>query len=238
MKFIGSKSKIAKYIIPIMKPYIKKANVYWEPFCGGCNLIDKIPNFPGVTKFATDGNEYLISMWNTLYGGWEPPDSISKEEYEAVKTLKDKKIIPYYYLGFIGHNCSFSGDWFAGYAGTGEKRNRCLEAKRHLLKQIKKLQGVRFYHADYKREDSLGFKKYVIYCDPPYYNGFKYKGSEFGFNHEEFWDWCRIMAKNNVVFVSDYYAPPDFELVWEQEVTINAHQTKQKKAIERLYKVK
>jgi DNA adenine methylase len=239
MKFIGSKSKIAKYIIPIMLPYLKKCSAYWEPFCGGCNLIDKIPNLPAsFGYYASDGNPYLIEMWLALQNGWQPPDSLTKEEYQAVKTLKDKDVLPKHYIGFVGHNCSFSGDWFAGYAGTGETRNRCLEAKNNLLKQIQSLKRVLFYHANYNREDSLGFKNHVIYCDPPYYNGFKYKGSEFDFNHEEFWDWCRIMAKNNVVFVSDYYAPDDFELVWEQEVNINAHQTKQKKAIERLYKVK
>lgn len=41
---MGSKSRIAKYIIPIIQRYIddNKINTYIEPFCGGCNIIDKI----------------------------------------------------------------------------------------------------------------------------------------------------------------------------------------------------
>jgi len=235
MKYIGSKAKLAKYIIPFMEPYLEHADAYWEPFCGGCNLIDKIPDYPRRGKYASDGNPYLVEMWKALQNGWQPPDLLTQEEYRAIKTLKDKSLIPPHYIGFVGHNCSFSGDWFAGYAGTGETRNRCLEAKNNLLKQIQSLKRVFFYHANYNSEDSLKFKNHVIYCDPPYYEGFKYKGSEFDFNHEEFWDWCRKMSEHNVIFVSDYYAPPDFKLLWEKETTINAHQKSQKKATERLY---
>lgn len=237
MKYIGSKNKIAKYILPFIEPYYLNGYTYWEPFCGGSNMLDKIPDT--IFRYASDGNKYLIAMWKALQDGWTPPDIITKKQYEAFKELKDLNCIPDHILGFIGHNCSFSGDWFAGYAGTNEpNRNRCLEAKNNVLKQIKNLQRVNFYCEDYKDPKSLQYSHHVIYCDPPYYNGFKYKGSFYEFNHEEFWDWCRTMAKNdNIVFISDYYAPEDFELLWEQEVKINAHQTNTKTAIEKLYKV-
>ena len=236
MKYIGSKSRLAKYIVPFLQEAIDdQYNIYWEPFCGGCNIIDKIQC---QAKYASDGNKYLIEMWCALRDNkWEPPDIVTKEQYNAIKTLKDTGYIEDHVLGFIGHNCSFSGDWFAGYAGTGEDRNRCLEAKRHLEKQIQNLRTVDFYHANYNREDSFGFQDHVIYCDPPYYKGFKYKGSEFEFNHGEFWDWCRVMANHNKVFVSDYYAPDDFKLIWEKEIIVNAHQNKQKQKVERLYKL-
>ena len=44
MKYMGSKSRIAKYIVPIIQNYIDDYNIktYVEPFCGGCNVIDKI----------------------------------------------------------------------------------------------------------------------------------------------------------------------------------------------------
>ena len=37
MKFVGSKSRVAKYIVPIIQDYINKTNakVYIEPFTGG-----------------------------------------------------------------------------------------------------------------------------------------------------------------------------------------------------------
>lgn len=41
---MGSKSRISKYIIPIIQQRIKDYNIktYIEPFCGGCNVIDKV----------------------------------------------------------------------------------------------------------------------------------------------------------------------------------------------------
>ena len=44
MKYMGSKSRICKYIVPIIQEYIDKNNIkkYWEPFVGGANVIDKI----------------------------------------------------------------------------------------------------------------------------------------------------------------------------------------------------
>ena len=149
--------------------------------------------------------------------------------------MKDSGYIKAHVLGFIGHNCSFSGDWFAGYAGKNENRNRCLEAKKHLLNQIKNLRDVVFTFNDYK--DS-SFENAVIYCDPPYYQAFKYRGSNFDFNHEELWEWCREMAKNNIVLVSDRYAPEDFTLLWELDHKVYASQDSTKNCKERLYLVK
>lgn len=44
MKYMGSKSRIAKYIVPILQECIDSNNVttYIEPFVGGANIIDKI----------------------------------------------------------------------------------------------------------------------------------------------------------------------------------------------------
>ena len=63
-------------------------------------------------------------------------------------------------------------------------------------------------------------KGYIIYCDPPYsqYSDYYEESgngdrSRIKFDHEAFWDWCREMAKDNIVFVSEYSAPSDFEVV-------------------------
>lgn len=219
-----------------MEPYLEKADTYFEPFVGGCNMMDKIKH---KKKIGTDSNPYLIAMWNALKKGWIPPGEITKDQYEWIKSNREKKFFTPAFVGFIGHNCSFSGDWFAGYAGTGETRNRCLEAKNHLLKQILKLQDVHFSTHDYKTiSGNPEHWKTLYYCDPPYYHGFKYKGARHNFNHEQFWEWCRKMvSKGNYVFVSDYHAPDDFELVWHMEVSNHAHQTKKKNPVEKLYKL-
>ena len=59
---MGSKSRIAKYIVPIIQNYIDKNYItkYIEPFCGGCNIIDKIKCD---NKIASDSHKYLIEMF-------------------------------------------------------------------------------------------------------------------------------------------------------------------------------
>lgn len=44
MVYMGSKAKIADYIVPVIQSYIavSGSRTYIEPFCGGCNVIDKI----------------------------------------------------------------------------------------------------------------------------------------------------------------------------------------------------
>ena len=44
MKYVGSKNRISKYIAPILQGYIDRNNVeiYYEPFVGGANMVDKI----------------------------------------------------------------------------------------------------------------------------------------------------------------------------------------------------
>ena len=44
MKYVGSKNRLAKDLAPIIQSYIDDNNIihYWEPFCGGANMIDKI----------------------------------------------------------------------------------------------------------------------------------------------------------------------------------------------------
>ena len=60
---------------------------------------------------------------------------------------------------------------------------------------------------------------FVIYCDPPYRGTTKYKTEEFPY--ETFYDWCRKMSKNNIVLVSEYNMPSDFECIWSKETLAN-----------------
>ena len=54
MKYMGSKNRIAKEIIPIMLKDYKEGQVFYDLFAGGFNLIDKIPN--SIQKVANDNN--------------------------------------------------------------------------------------------------------------------------------------------------------------------------------------
>lgn len=65
MKYMGSKNRIAKHILPIMLEYKTDDMVWVEPFVGGANMIDKVKG----QRIGADFNEYLIAMWKELQKG-------------------------------------------------------------------------------------------------------------------------------------------------------------------------
>lgn len=56
MKYMGSKNRIAKHILPIMLKDRKEGQYWVEPFVGGANMIDKVKG----NRIGADFNEYVI----------------------------------------------------------------------------------------------------------------------------------------------------------------------------------
>jgi DNA adenine methylase len=201
MKYMGSKSRIAKDILSIILQNYIPGQWYVEPFASGMNMICEV-NIPN--RLANDSNFYLIEMWKSLMNGWQPP-KINKEEYFKIKSSKD--FYPPELVGWVGFNCSYSGKWFGGFAGEtktkiGTIRDYQAEATKNVLVQIDKMKGVQF-----KNENYLDLKfpaNSIIYCDPPYEGTTKYHDK---FNHGDFWDWVRKTSKENSVYISEYNAP-------------------------------
>jgi len=77
------------------------------------------------------------------------------------------------------------------------------------LQSLERLQGLKqlILHSKDYREIVIPTGA-VIYCDPPYKGTREYK--EKGFNYIEFWDWVRVVAKTNKIYISEYNAPADF----------------------------
>lgn len=68
MIYMGSKRQIAEQILAIILEGRKDGQYYVEPFCGGCNTIDKVPG----NRIANDSNPYLIAMWGGVILGVGP----------------------------------------------------------------------------------------------------------------------------------------------------------------------
>ena len=229
MKYLGSKNRIAKQILPIMLE--GRTNETWvEPFVGGANMIDKVEG----NRIGSDKNRYIISLHKALQNGWKPKKNITKEEY--VKLKENREDYEDYEVGYYGTQLVFGSVWFGSYRRDNtEKRDYSFEAYNNVMKQQPKLIGVDFICCDYQDLDIP--KNSIIYCDPPYKGSRPYIG-ENKIIHDEFWEWCRSKVKEgHKVFVSEYNAPNDFKCIWEKEVKSSGNRITDKKltATEKLF---
>ena len=242
---MGSKSRIAKHIVPIIQRYIDENNIekYVEPFVGGANVIDKVRC---KEKYGFDKNKYLIAMLKRVQSGEKLYEEVPKELYDKARTAFNTGDISGFedwQIGNIGFIASYNGRWFdGGYAKPGYEKTKYgeryrdyyREAKDNLLNQAESLKGIIFQAQDYREANPCGC---VIYCDPPYANTKQYANAR-DFNYEEFWQTMREWSDRNIVLISEQNAPDDFECIWEQEVSRSIKATDKSKSTEKLFKYK
>jgi DNA adenine methylase len=235
MKYMGSKARIGKEISEIINKEITKNNItkYLEPFVGGANLIEYVECDK---RYGTDSNEYLIAMWKALQSGWIPPNQMTKVEYENIKDNKDA--FPKELVAVAGFCATYNAKWFGGFAGIvttkiNTTRNYYDEAIRNIINQVPKIKNVIFGNVKYQELKLDKLQNYLIYCDPPYENSTKYKDE---FDHADFWNWARVVSKNNTVLISEYNAPDDFECLWSKDLTTTLDKNSRKVDTEKLYK--
>lgn len=230
MKYMGSKRRIAKYILPVILENRKPGQWYVEPFVGGANLIDKVKG----NRMGNDINYYLIELLRALQKDWLPPEDISEKFYNEIKNNKENYSPEL--VGYVGFQLSYGAKWFNSYRrDKGGKRNYSLEAYNNSLQQVPNLKDIIFTNLQYYHLQIP--PNSIIYCDPPYQNKGKYLANKDNFNHSVFWQWCRNKGdEGHTVYISEYSAPSDFECLWEKE--INSSLTKNtgaKKGIEKLF---
>lgn len=171
MRYLGGKTRIAKEMLPIILADRKEGQYFVEPFCGGCNVTDKVLG----NRIANDYNEYLIAMFRGLVSGEKYPEQISRELYNDVRDCfrsgSDK--YDFGFMGWVGFMASYRGRFFeGGYSGisAGTKGKPCdyvAQSIRSIMRQIPKLQGVEFRSGDYRNLQIPD--ESIIYCDPPVY---------------------------------------------------------------------
>lgn len=214
MIYMGSKLRIAKDIISLIL-FDRTNEIYYEPFCGGCNVIDKVIG----ERVANDYNEYLIAMWDYLVNrNWKPP-IITKEQYDDIKNFY--LTYPKHLVGWVGFNCSFRGKFFNGFAGNTNGRDYQVEHYIDIMEQVEKLKGTIFICGSY---DKLKIENgSIVYCDPPYRNSTLYSDR---IDHDKFWNWCREISSKNKVYISENDAPDDFKIVWSWKLKSSLSRTK------------
>ena len=239
MKYMGSKARIAKFILPIMLKGRVEGQYYVEPFVGGANSIERVKG----NRIGADANKYVICALELIRDNPQSiPKVITEDEYQIARYDNDYDCG---LRGFIGFTMSFGARFFEGYRRdkAGQKGcpiNMATQTRRSrdsAIKQGRLLQEVTFIHSDYKELDIP--PKSIIYCDPPYEAG-KHYSRVAKVIYTEFWEWCREQGKlGHTVYVSEYNAPDDFECVWFKGLTntLNVSNTN-KDAVERLFKYK
>ena len=112
MKYMGSKNRIAKHILPIILKDRKENQYYVEPFVGGANMIDKVDPLIAPKRFGSDFNEYLPELWKAAESGWMPPYSLTEDEYKHIKNNKDS--YPKELVAWVGFAISFGVSGLVG----------------------------------------------------------------------------------------------------------------------------
>lgn len=186
-------------------------------------MIDKIKCN---NKYGSDIHKYLIALLKqTQKDSSIFPLHISEDEY--IKVRDNKENYDDWYVGLVGFCATFSGKWFNGYA-RGFKEDKITprdipnESIRNIIKQAPSLKGIEFNCCDFRQIQYI--ENFVIYCDIPYKGTTKYSVDEFPY--EEFYEWCRKMSKNNIVIISEYNMPNDFECIWEKKVKVSVDSNK------------
>lgn len=235
MKYVGSKNKLAKYIVPILQKIIDSNRIqkYIEPFCGGCNVIDKIK----CNKLIAYDNDIIpISIFKHYTERPQDleilPKELTKDFYYYVR---DTKEFPDWYrssiLLFGSYNSRVYGGCYGATAKTkdGQIRNYYQEAINNLQEQLKRMPKIKFSRRDYRKIKAVNS---LIYCDPPYQHGIGYKEP---LNYEEFWNWVRKNISKNIIVISENYAPEDFVCIWQQEITSSMNNRNKIDKVEKLF---
>lgn len=178
----------------------------------GSNSVIPLLNSQGPT-LASDLNEALITMYQSIQSGWVP-ESINRETWEDLRLRRDPKDPR---TALAGFGFSFFGGWFSRYVCETEKSGPGLNGPviRPLLKRMSKCKNTEFKHCDYR---DLKPEGWIIWADPPYEGTREYDATG-SFNTVDFWGWARLVSESNILLVSGYKAPEDFECVWKFDRT-------------------
>lgn len=238
----GGKQRIGKQLAQQIYKTVKNLNFpikgYCEPFCGMLGVYRYIPDlfqndFANIIYKAGDINESVVKMWQEAQKGWKPPCVVTQSEFNFIKNQNGSSAIK----GYVGHQYCYGGQYFQGYSPKYGKSDDSSKTSNNISNIATRLKQIEFKAGSYTEFSHL--QGYIIYCDPPYQNTacryYDDDGKKRIFDTENFWQWCRKMAENNIVFVSSYCAPQDFQCVYSSSHQLTGSSINTRKRTENLY---
>ena len=221
MIYQGSKSRLAKYIIPIINKIIEdnEIDTFVDACCGGGNVISN-PKYPIVcaNKIGYDKNTYLIALINKFKHDTPEFVEVSEEEYKKVRD--DFSAYEDWYVGYVGFFATFAGAFFNGY-GREKDKSRVKMCYNNIMNQKPAFENVIFKEEDFF---NINCKDALIYIDPPYKNSKKFK---VAFDYNGFWDKVKELSKHNIVLVSEQTLPDDvqYDILFEKPLKMTMSTT-------------
>lgn len=215
MRYLGGKKRTASLIVETIRKNTT-ASVWIEPFLGGGNVAVIAAEYFN-ELILSDANKHVMAMWQAGIEGYIPPKSISKQEYELLRSATT----PTPTSGFVSLAASYNGKFWGGYGPVSGSRNYYEESRRSFLNDCKVLANANctLLCGDYKVVDSHMFDddEVVFYCDPPYANT---TGYSMKWNAESFFTWA---SRHEQCFVSEYAAPSNWSpiLSVKRSATVN-----------------
>ena len=243
LPYQGSKKKISKKIIEIIKQNFGTDKAIYDIFGGGgaitaeCMLNGLEIHYNDLDKDITDMFQRVISQDRE----WIKTLILSREEFfeiknKDIKTVDDKLKLLVNSFGNNKRSYLYSAEWadvkynlaieiidkhdvFSGYKQTETWLNQYRELQQlQRLEQLERLQQLeRLEATNLSYEAFSNIEDAVFYLDPPYENTTHetYKGD---FNSQTFYDWAFDMSKKNIVLISSYeISDGRFKCVFEFE---------------------
>lgn len=258
LPYIGSKKKVAKKIVEIIKQNFGRDVPVYDIFGGGGAItVELLLN--GFEVHYNDLDSDITDMFVRVISQdreWIKTLIVSRDEFFGIlnksqKTVDDKlKLLinsfannqKAYLYGKDRSDIKYKlaveiinkHDVFCGYRQTETYKKAIGQPQQ--LRRLEQLQHLEITNRDYTAFSNV--ENAVLYLDPPYENT---KNSyKFKFDHQSFYDWCVKMARKNTVIISSYdISDPRFEVSFEFK---NAHGTlsggQNTKKCERLFMVK
>lgn len=224
MRYIGGKVRQAPRIREAIMSLRGARSRYLEPFLGGASVFAAVaPMFE--SALGADVVPDLILFWEAIRDGWEPPQSMSAEEYERLLRAAPSPL-----RAWAGFAASYNGRWWGGYGPKAAGRDYLAESYRATMKKSRGLTGAAFTCAPYWSHSVDA--NTVAYCDPPYEhdtgnhhagrrtpegsNGDRTYGASRAFDHRHFWATANAWVDAGaLVLVHEYTAPHGWEPVLE-----------------------
>lgn len=257
LPYVGSKKKVSKKIVEIIKQNFGNNIPVYDVFGGGGAITAELL-LNNIQVHYNDLDSDITSMFMRVISQdrkWIKTLIVSRDEFLTIRDKKEKTVDDNLKLlvnsfgnnskGYLyGKKCADEKyklaveiikkhDVFSGYKQTEIYKEAIKLSER--LQQLQRLQRLQITNHDYTAFSNV--ENAVFYLDPPYEN--TKNAYKFEFDHQLFYDWCVEMAKKNIVIISSYdISDPRFEVAFEFKKAHGTFAGGQNKKCERLYIVK